>query len=465
MIKPNYYITSSWDDGSKHDLKMADLLAKYDIPATFYIAHKGIRGDILYPQNIQKLSKRFEIGSHTLKHLHLTKISLKEAEKEILEGKSALENLIGKEVISFCYPWGGYNAKVKQLVGLSGFSYARTTKAFATSVLDRLAAPITIHAYDEYLPYHLFHGHRILYRKLFYYALRKKGLNFRWDDLAILFLDYCRKNGGAFHLYGHSWEIDKHNLWSRLERVLKYMNDNTPKAQRFTNGGLTTQADKHKEHYYGTIDPQQFETEFQTPYYIKELRIINNIVKNYDRTDANILDAGCGTGRISGLFTKANYTGVDYSKNFIDFAGKKYRAANRKFINSNFEKDVNIYSNKYDLIVLWGFIDRQTNPLGVIATLKPMVKKGTRIVFTIHNENNPFFRVIKKIRNEYFYNPYSITAFDLTTLEPHFNKFCAANGYKYEVASLGLINPASKYIPYVPCGKLGNTLVFIFDKL
>ncbi len=40
--------------------------------------------------------------------------------------------------------------------------------------------------------------------------------------------------------------------------------------------------------------------------------------------DANVLDAGCGYGRWSELFTPEQYTGVDFSPDFIEMAKSKY---------------------------------------------------------------------------------------------------------------------------------------------
>ena len=462
---PDFYITSSWDDGSKHDLKLAELLGKYNIPATFYIAHEGFRGDLLHPSNIRRLSKNFEIGSHTLKHLWLDEVPDDKLEGEIIAGKKGLEDLIGKEVISFCYPWGVYNSKIKQAVGLQGFKFARTTKAFATSILDLLAAPITVHAYDDDIVHSLVHGHKILLRKLFYYALLKKGLNFRWDDLSILFADYCMKNGGVFHLYGHSWEIEKTNNWKRLERVLRYLNENTNSTQSFTNGGLALKTENTKKKYYSEFDALRFDTEYQTPYYRKEIEIVGNMVKRFDKPQAKILDIGCGSGRLSSLFNKATYLGMDYSDNLIKYAKKEYGAPNRKFVCEDYWKSNKGKSVKYDLILLWGFIEDEVDPFRVITSLLSIVKKGTRVVFTLQNAENLFFKSIKYIRNEYFNQPYSLTSFDGESLEPYIERYCRKNNYHYQLTSLGLINPSHKLIPFIPAGSYGNTLVYIFDKV
>jgi peptidoglycan-N-acetylglucosamine deacetylase len=37
------------------------------------------------------------------------------------------------------------------------------------------------------------------------------------------YLNYIYIHGGCFHLWGHSWEIEKNNLWADLEIFFKTM--------------------------------------------------------------------------------------------------------------------------------------------------------------------------------------------------------------------------------------------------
>jgi glycosyltransferase involved in cell wall biosynthesis len=46
---------------------------------------------------------------------------------------------------------------------------------------------------------------------------------FQWDNLAKAMFDKLRRSGGIFHLWGHSWEIDQHGDWEKLEAVLAYI--------------------------------------------------------------------------------------------------------------------------------------------------------------------------------------------------------------------------------------------------
>jgi hypothetical protein len=42
-------------------------------------------------------------------------------------------------------------------------------------------------------------------------------------------------SGGVWHLYGHSWEIEREQLWPQLEQLLQYVSGRKGVAYR-TNG-------------------------------------------------------------------------------------------------------------------------------------------------------------------------------------------------------------------------------------
>lgn len=46
-----------------------------------------------------------------------------------------------------------------------------------------------------------------------------------WQKLAQYFFDQVMEFGGIFHLWGHSWEVDKNNEWKNLEEVLQYISN------------------------------------------------------------------------------------------------------------------------------------------------------------------------------------------------------------------------------------------------
>lgn len=89
----------------------------------------NVKKEIMDWNEIKDLVKEgIEIGSHTLTHPFLTKIPISQAKSEIEDSKKILEDKLGIEIKSFCYPYGDYNEKIKDLVIKAGYKYAFTTK-------------------------------------------------------------------------------------------------------------------------------------------------------------------------------------------------------------------------------------------------------------------------------------------------------------------------------------------------
>lgn len=220
MKEKQVIVTTSWDDGHKLDLRLAKLLKKYNIKGTFYVSPNNRefkKEDLLTNKEIVELSKDFEIGAHTMTHPRLTKVSLEEARKEIVYSKKYLEKLIGKEIKSFCYPGGDYNKEIRDLVEEAGFKYARTVSRYNfLDSRDNLESGTSIHTYN-----HLSDIWRILKFSRFNPIKFFKNLN--WENLAKNMFDYVVENGGVYHLWGHSWELETRKEWDKLERVLEYI--------------------------------------------------------------------------------------------------------------------------------------------------------------------------------------------------------------------------------------------------
>jgi peptidoglycan/xylan/chitin deacetylase (PgdA/CDA1 family) len=209
------WVTTSWDDGHASDARLAALLDRYDMPGTFYVAPRSVelaRHERLGRDALLALAERFEIGGHTLTHRRLTSLSRAAAAEEIRAGKDELEQALGARLRSFCYPGGRYGADHVALVREAGFTVARTVRRNVTAPpSDLLRAGTTIHAYRHYGD-----------------ALRcRPGASWRrwwnWDQSAMRLFDDVCSTGGVFHLWGHSWEIDAHGDWGRVERVLRHI--------------------------------------------------------------------------------------------------------------------------------------------------------------------------------------------------------------------------------------------------
>jgi peptidoglycan/xylan/chitin deacetylase (PgdA/CDA1 family) len=227
-------VTTSWDDSHKFDVRLSELLKKYDLKATFYVApknHEFNSQDLLTHKQIVAIGRDFEIGSHTITHPRLPLVTLDTARQEIVESKALLESMVKHTVDTFCYPRGEFRQAHADLVRAAGYRYARTVRRFSFSIDRPLSADTTIHAYRHWsdawdiLKFARFNPLRFLK----YY--------FDWENLARAMFDYALDHGGVFHLWGHSWEIDKRHDWDRLERVFAYISAR-PEVSYVTNGEL-----------------------------------------------------------------------------------------------------------------------------------------------------------------------------------------------------------------------------------
>jgi D-inositol-3-phosphate glycosyltransferase len=214
------YVTTSWDDGHKLDVRLAALLKKYEIKGTFYVCPQDREfkhEDLLSPQELLSISEDFEIGGHTITHPHLSQITLAQADEEIAQSKVYLQEILQREITAFCYPYGDYNNGVKALVKKHGYKLARTTRRYKFNIAqDVFELPTTFHTYAHYSDLH-----KILSFAKF--SLTNLKEYWDWEKLAIALFDSTCLHGGVFHLWGHSWEIEKNNGWQKLENILAYV--------------------------------------------------------------------------------------------------------------------------------------------------------------------------------------------------------------------------------------------------
>jgi peptidoglycan/xylan/chitin deacetylase (PgdA/CDA1 family) len=75
------------------------------------------------------LAAGHDIGSHTLSHPYLTRLSRREAAEEISASRKKLEDLFGRRIQHFCYPYGDWNEEIRDLVQAAGYETACTTDA------------------------------------------------------------------------------------------------------------------------------------------------------------------------------------------------------------------------------------------------------------------------------------------------------------------------------------------------
>jgi peptidoglycan/xylan/chitin deacetylase (PgdA/CDA1 family) len=133
-------VALTFDDGFKDIEENAlHVLADLGFSATVFVATDVIDGTARYLwapadarlldwADIQRLDRggvlRFE--PHTLTHPNLTTIGDRECRREIEGSKLALEDQIGRETSTFCYPGGFVGGRERTLTEESGYRYGIT---------------------------------------------------------------------------------------------------------------------------------------------------------------------------------------------------------------------------------------------------------------------------------------------------------------------------------------------------
>lgn len=105
-------------------------LQKRNMTAVIYLpSNKLNTKDYMTFAQIKELrNNNIEIGSHSLNHADLGSLNEENLRKEIFDSKYFLEKLTDKKVLSFCYPYGIYNPRIRDLLKEAGYKYGLTTK-------------------------------------------------------------------------------------------------------------------------------------------------------------------------------------------------------------------------------------------------------------------------------------------------------------------------------------------------
>ena len=204
-------VTFSYDDGVTQDIRLVELLNQYGLKGTFNInsellgqretlVRQGVtvNHDKVNPDQIQEVYQGHEIAVHTLTHPNLTELSEQEIVRQVEEDKKNLSALAGYEVVGMAYPCGGVNHddRVAEVISQNtSMRYARTiTSSYSFELQTDLLQ------FDPSV-YHM------EWEKMF--ALGEK------------FVAMKPNHPQLFYIWGHSYEFDVSNTWSRFEEFCK----------------------------------------------------------------------------------------------------------------------------------------------------------------------------------------------------------------------------------------------------
>lgn len=148
---PPKTVAITFDDGYQDTFTHAfPVLKKYGLPATVFVIYNEVskpQANRLSWEEIRLMrdSGLIDFGSHTLGPESLLNIkSAEELRRQIVDSKVKLEEKIGRPVVLFSYPQGGFNDTIRALVIEAGYRAAVATnpgKRFANNdifVLKRI---------------------------------------------------------------------------------------------------------------------------------------------------------------------------------------------------------------------------------------------------------------------------------------------------------------------------------------
>lgn len=140
---PRRPVVLTFDDGFRSCVEWAvPVLQAYDFTATFYLvvglmgqASRWLRAShgfelplIDWPTARRLADAGFHCGAHSMTHPHLQTLAPARCRYELVESRRIAEQELGREVGHLAYPFGSYDAPVRQMAADAGFRSACSVK-------------------------------------------------------------------------------------------------------------------------------------------------------------------------------------------------------------------------------------------------------------------------------------------------------------------------------------------------
>ncbi|MCQ2396926.1 MAG: polysaccharide deacetylase family protein [Lentisphaeria bacterium] len=210
------YVAQCWDDGVNTDVRLVELLRKYNAKATFNLnpgnlsehrtapfwrhgrtyewSYMGFVPGHVGLDELTDIYDGFQVASHCMRHETVTRTDDDCVIKAAIDAKHFLEDKFQRECPGFAWPCGLFNDNVIEHLKAAGFTYGRTTRN-----TDNVLACKEFMALDSSCHFQ---------SRLF------------WEQF-----DKAKAANGVFYFWGHSYEMmDYRELWEQLEDKLAELN-------------------------------------------------------------------------------------------------------------------------------------------------------------------------------------------------------------------------------------------------
>lgn len=133
-------VAITFDDGYRSQAWAAATLKEFGFPATFFMVPRfldGVRvpqayweswGHLRWDEATALIDDGFEIGAHSATHPDLRTCTDSQLDHEVAGSKTLLEERLGRGIVSFSYPYGRHDARVRRAVERSGYQIGCTSR-------------------------------------------------------------------------------------------------------------------------------------------------------------------------------------------------------------------------------------------------------------------------------------------------------------------------------------------------
>lgn len=129
---PARAVAITFDDGHANNVQAIEHLVDAGLRATVYLTTGSCEQHAtLNPCELDSIAddpERVEIGAHSVTHPRLDELAPPSVGNEVRASKAHLEQVLGREVSSFAYPFGCYDRWVRHAVASAGYRSAVAVK-------------------------------------------------------------------------------------------------------------------------------------------------------------------------------------------------------------------------------------------------------------------------------------------------------------------------------------------------